>query len=275
MLHDLDKTLENILVEQGRLNRSEIDISFEQPNSEWSSQLNQPTINCWCFDMRENVKLRHKDVRYQLENSNARKSRLNVNGNAGRSATLSLPPMRLDLTYLVTAWARKIEDEHRLLWRALAVFARSALLDPADGVGSIKDQPYDIPLQVALKSENMGNFSDLWSVLDNQMRLGFTLQLTIALDLQRSLEVPFAFESIIAVGQRSDPNTQVMTPDMEIVRRGQVVDGDETVTQPVQGTRLATDYERGKYRPVKDEDDTSNDNNGSADIIQTWLDQTE
>ena len=39
MLHDLDRTIENILVERGKLTKGEIDIAFEQPTSEWSATL--------------------------------------------------------------------------------------------------------------------------------------------------------------------------------------------------------------------------------------------
>ena len=83
MLHDLDKTLENMLVEHGKLDRNEIDLSFEQPNGEWSAQINRPTINCWCFDLRENTKLRNMDIRHNLQGMD--KSRLK---SADRNAAL-------------------------------------------------------------------------------------------------------------------------------------------------------------------------------------------
>ncbi len=271
MLHDLDKTLENMLIEQGKLDRNEIDVSFEQPNGEWSSQINRPTINCWCFDLRENTKLRNMDIRQNLQGMD--KSRLKAGDKNGRSARLSLPPMRLDLSYLVTTWARKIEDEHRLLWRALAVFARAPILQPDACYGTMRDQPYEIPIKVAQMGETLNSFTDLWSVLDNQMRLGFTLNLTLALDLERGLDIPFALETIITVGQSSDPRTREMAPDMEILRRGEIVEDDEIVQHEARATRDARDYQRGKNREFDDTDDDEAPSQSS--IINTWLDHSE
>jgi hypothetical protein len=53
MLHDLDKTLERIIIADGNLRPNEVDIAFEQPSRDWSSRLSRPTVNCWCFDLRE------------------------------------------------------------------------------------------------------------------------------------------------------------------------------------------------------------------------------
>ena len=76
MLQDFDKTLENMLIEEGNFNKREIDITFEQPTSEWSARLNRPTLNLWCFDLRENVKLRTMERRVNRENNIGRTSRL-------------------------------------------------------------------------------------------------------------------------------------------------------------------------------------------------------
>src|SRR5262245_36061223 len=102
MLSDFDKTLENLLFTEGNLNRRDIDIAFDPPTGDWSSRLNKPTINCWCFDLRENLKLRIPD------------RTLTRNGDGAR---IGIPVRRMDVTYLITAWARKMEDEHQLLWR--------------------------------------------------------------------------------------------------------------------------------------------------------------
>ncbi len=271
MLHDVDKTLENLILEYGRIDRNDVDISFEQPNSEWSAQLNRPTINCWCFDLRENTKLRNKDMRHNLRGRD--KSQMRAKNGRVPSAQLSLPPMRIDLSFLVTAWARKVEDEHRLLWRALAVFAQMTHLEPEICQGAMRNQPYDMPVSVAQMGETLNNFTDLWSVLDNQMRLGFTITLTVALDLEHTLDVPFALESVFTVGHASDPSKQEMTPDMEVFRRGEIVEDGEMMQSELRVTRDAREYQRGKKR----EFDNANDDESadSANIINTWLDESQ
>ncbi|HLV34692.1 MAG TPA: Pvc16 family protein [Spirillospora sp.] len=192
MLHDLDRTIEKILRDRGGLKENEIDISFEQPTSEWSATISRPTINCWGFDLRENLKLRNMEMEI---NRNMKK----------REAHMRMVPMRLDVTYLITAWARKAEDEHQLLWRALAALAHYIALDPEQCEGGLKDQPYDIPVMVAQVTEAAQNITDVWSVLDNEMKMGFTFVATLALDLQRVLEAPLVLEGRLRFGQSHEP----------------------------------------------------------------------
>lgn len=190
MLHDLDKTLEKLLIERGNLNPNQIEVSFEQPNGQWSARLSRPTLNCWCFDVRENLKLRGMETQ--------------VTRNATTGAK-TFPPRRIDLTYLVTAWASKIEDEHQLLWRALAAFKRVPSISPKECEGLMRYQQRDVPLLVADTSNTAISLVDLWGVLDNQMRLGFTLTATVELDLELSMEAPLVLEATIRAGSSDDP----------------------------------------------------------------------
>jgi hypothetical protein len=197
MLHDLDRTIEKLLRERGKLKENEIDISFEQPTSEWSATLSRPTISCWGYDLRENLKLRSMDMEV---NRNYKKNQANMR----------MVPMRIDITYLITAWARKAEDEHQLLWRALGTLAHYMALSPENCEGTLKEQPYDIPIMVAQITEASANMTDLWSVLDNEMKLGFTFVATLALDVQRVLEAPLVLEGRLRFGQAHDPATETI-----------------------------------------------------------------
>lgn len=195
MLPDLNKTIEKLLIQRGNLNPGQIDISFEQPNGQWSARLSRPTISCWCFDLRENLKLR------------AASTSVNRNGD---QATRSLPPRRIDLSYLITAWAGKIEDEQQLLWRALAALKPVASLAPHECEGMMRYQTRDVPLLVADTSNTSINLVDLWGVLDNQMRLGFTLIATVELDLELSVETPLVLEATIRMGSSDDPTQRAL-----------------------------------------------------------------
>jgi Pvc16 N-terminal domain len=190
VLHDLNKTLEKILIQKGNITPNQIDISFEQPNGQWSARLSRPTLDCWCFDLRENLKLRSMNMTTTR------------NGNQGRT---TFAPRRFDLTYLITAWASKIEDEHQLLWRALAALKRTASIEPQDCEGLLRYQTHDVPLLVADTSIIPVNLVDLWGVLDNQMRLGFTLTTTVDLDVELALEAPLVLEATIRLGSSDDP----------------------------------------------------------------------
>lgn len=217
MLQDFDKTLENLLIREGKINKNEIDINFDTPNGEWSASLNRPTLNLWAFDMRENVKLRTMQSATRTAN--------------GRGIR-EFPERRINITYLVTAWARKIEDEHQLIWRALAVMKRFAKLNPSITEGLVRYQTREIPLTVADMSEAEVNITDLWSVLDNQMKLGFLVTATLELDLSLSLEAPLVLEGRFTVGQSENPETKRLdAPDPEFIIAAKKPEGEEEQTE--------------------------------------------
>jgi hypothetical protein len=204
MLHDLDSTLEKLLINEGKINKSEIDIAFEQPTGEWSARLSRPTLNMYCYDLRENIKLR------SMEHS------MNRDMPANNSRT-TVAPRRMNVSYLVTAWARKIQDEHQLLWRALATLKRYSFLDPQACEGLLRYQTYRIPLTVADLTDHPVNITDLWSVMDNQMRLGFIVVATVELDTELSIESPLVLEGTIRIGQSERPETKTLSvKDVEL-----------------------------------------------------------
>ena len=51
---------------------------------------------------------------------------------------------------------------------------------------------------------------DLWGVLDNQMRLGFTLTATVELDVELSIEAPLVLEATIRLGSSDEPARQTL-----------------------------------------------------------------
>lgn len=215
MLHDLDKTFENILRDKGQIPRSAIDIEFEMPTSEWSARLNRPSINMWCFDVRENLKLRSME-----------KSAVSYNGT---TAIRSLPPRRMDATYLVTAWANKPEDEHQLLWRVLATLKSMRYLQPEDCEGELRFQSHNIPLTVADMSEPKANFTDLWSVVDNQMRLGFPVTATLELETDMGFTAPVVLSTTVHVGESFDATSrQIDKHDVDIKHEGDEADIPKT-----------------------------------------------
>jgi Pvc16 N-terminal domain/Carboxypeptidase regulatory-like domain len=116
-LADLDEALRTLLKRELERHGFEgVDIAFDAPATDWSAKLTNPTVNLFLYDLRENV-----------ADSEVTPRNLRVNG-----AMISAPPpMRLEVTYAVTAWTKAVQDEHRLLSQVLAIlFSHVAL--PAD-----------------------------------------------------------------------------------------------------------------------------------------------
>jgi hypothetical protein len=104
-------------------------------------------------------------------------------------ATQQLTPIRLDLNYMITAWATEPEDEHRLLTRTLMVLFRLAELPEDLLPDSLRDSGLSIPLEAA-RPGVLQNLTDIWSVLDNEMRPAVAATLTLAINPYLPATVP-------------------------------------------------------------------------------------
>lgn len=201
MIQDLDETIRQILVKRGKLSASDVDIAFDQPTGEWATGLTRPTINCYLYDIRENLELRSRDFKVERQNGTARRV---------------FDPMRIDLSYIITVWTRNIEDEHQLLWRVLQTLAglRSIPVDQTEG--ALQRQPYPLPTKAALPSEAIRNLPDLWGVMENQLRPAINYVITLALDLNEVVESPVVTTAGMKVGQSQYPmrmEMQVYDPE--------------------------------------------------------------
>lgn len=206
MLADLDDTLRQLLLRHVPLDPTEVEISFEAPDREWSGRLSRPAVNCFLYDVRENHRLRPagREIR-------------RVNGVASKHAG----PLRFDVTYQVTVWARAREDEHRLLWRVLATLIRHPTL-PTDLLqGALKEQPVPIPAWVSQPEHMPQNYADLWQALDNRIRPSLTYVLTLALDPEISYTSPLVLSDRPKVDMGNHDRHQ-MAESLQI--RGQVRD---------------------------------------------------
>jgi hypothetical protein len=119
---DLDEALRKLLRRELERHGFEgVDVAFDAPSKEWSGKLTNPTVDLFLYDLREAVE------RAGISPTEAR-------GNG--QALVTPPPLRLELTYSVTAWTKAVEDEHRLLSQVLAILFSYRRLpqDVLDGV---------------------------------------------------------------------------------------------------------------------------------------------
>src|SRR3972149_6110777 len=92
MLADLDESLRGLLKrELARHGFDGVDIVFDAPAKEWSATLSTPTVNLFLYDLRESQDFRPIDWEPHRDENGLRELR---------------PPLRVDVSYAVTAWTR-------------------------------------------------------------------------------------------------------------------------------------------------------------------------
>jgi len=159
MIQDVDESL-RALVKRDALNGSKADVAFDAPTKEWSSRRNTPTVDLYLYDIRED--LEQREVMWQDIRGDARDPRLITERRP--------PPRRFKLSYLVTAWTQRPEDEHRLLSALLGCFLRHPTM-PADALsGTLVETRQPITLNIALPPPQDRSISDVWSALGGELK---------------------------------------------------------------------------------------------------------
>jgi hypothetical protein len=177
MIDDLDEALRLLLIRELPVKNGEVDIQFHQPRREWSARLSRPTLNLFLYDLKENVKLRPASPAWRVEQR------------GDHTVTLRQRPVRVELRYVLTAWANEPADEHRLLARAVMALFRFPEL-PVDVLPeSLQGQPAPITVEVA-QPDGLVNPSDFWSAMDNEMRPAIMCCISMALDPNKPFTTP-------------------------------------------------------------------------------------
>jgi hypothetical protein len=201
MIADVDEALRKLLIREIDIKDNEVDVQFDQPKREWSSRLSKPTINLFLFDVRENLRLRGAE-QYTTINRPDGTSEVRRN------------PVRMDLRYLMTSWVKEAEDEHLLLSSALVSLLRNPFLPPHCLSEPLKNQPSPILLEVATFPPEVGpvdKFSEIWGVLDNEMRPGVIVTVTISLDPYK----PLIYKQVSTREMRFVQDTGIGQPNAE------------------------------------------------------------
>jgi hypothetical protein len=166
VISELDETIRQILVREGGLDSSAIDVSFEIPTREWSAGIAKPTINCYLFDIRQNSE-------YAPPPTSERRS-------PGGQVLNRRPPLRVDLTYIVTAWTRQVEDEHRLLWYVLTTLMRFPVLPTDQLQGALREHSSQITTNIVRSDGVLKSPGEFWTALSNTIKPSLTFGVTLA-----------------------------------------------------------------------------------------------
>jgi hypothetical protein len=192
MIHDVDESL-RALVKRDALNGSGVDVAFDAPTKDWVARRNAPVVNLYLYDIREDLTRRET-------------SWMDIRGDDGRVKERRLPPRRYRLSYLITAWTARPEDEHRLLSALLGGFVRHEFFPPELLQGALEGEETPVLLTVALPPADERKIADTWSALGGELKPSLDLVVTAPLSIARSLEAgpPVLEEPRLSVVRRED-----------------------------------------------------------------------
>jgi hypothetical protein len=156
VIHEVDAVLRS-LIRDNALPDVITDVEFDAPTRDWAARRNSPTVNLYLYDIREEVARRER-------------GHIAVRGPGGEVVSKRQPPRWFRLSYLVTAWTSRPEDEHRLLSAMLVLLLRHELLPPERLTAALAELGLAIPLTIAVPPPESRSLADLWSALGGELK---------------------------------------------------------------------------------------------------------
>jgi hypothetical protein len=164
VIHEVDEVLGGLL-RGGTLTDSGVEVSFEAPTRDWAARRNAPAINAYLYDIREDVARRQR-------------GQLAVRDENDVVVRRRQPPRWFRLSYLLTAWTKIPQDEHRLLSAVLATLLPREVLPPSELPGSLRTLGLSIPLSVAGVQTESRSLADIWAALGGELKPSLDLVVT-------------------------------------------------------------------------------------------------
>lgn len=238
MIQDVDESL-RALVKRDALNGSRAEVAFEAPTKDWAARRNTPTVDLYLYDIREDLERREvqwEDVRDET---------------TGRVKERRPPPRRFRLSYLVTAWTQRPEDEHRLLSAVLSCFLRNETIPREVAAGALQGQRFPTYLTIALPPSSDRSISDVWSALGGELKPSLDLVVTAPVDVARAIPAgpPVLEEPRITVARPDTAPEEVATAGKAKGKRAAGAAAAAADAKPVGSAGPAGPKDMGKLKP--------------------------
>jgi hypothetical protein len=192
MIDDLDRTIAALLQHQAyglpAGLAEQVQISFATPDDQFPPQsVRLPAVDLFLYDVRENLDLRSNE--------------LHVERRTDGTATLTRAPVRIDFSYLVTAWAsesvpNRAEDEHRLLGEVMFILLRHRTMPAEVLQGVLRDQDPPLPVS-ALQPGRLQSLGEFWQALGGKPKAALNYSITVAVDVQAPRDARLVTEKVL------------------------------------------------------------------------------
>jgi hypothetical protein len=173
MIDDLDRTVEQLLrTELPPTIVDQVGISFAAPDSEFPpASVTLPAVDLFLYDIRENMELRN--MQWIVDQQ--------MNGTAIRRRA----PVRVDCSYMITAWSSESSparalDEHRLLSEVLKVLIRHPTIPEVLLQGSLRGQEPPLPSST-LQPGRLQSVGEFWQALGGKPKAALNYTVTIGI----------------------------------------------------------------------------------------------
>jgi hypothetical protein len=178
MFHDLDATLAALL--DSELALENVTVSFAAPDDQFPpSGVSPPAISFFLYEMRENHDLRSNQ--WELDRRD------------DGMLTRTRPPVRVDCSYLITAWPSEsapdpAHDEHRLLGEVMKVLLRHRRIPAAHLRGELVGQEPP-PRARVIAEDQLRSLGEFWQAMGGKPKATLHYGITLSVDVFEPVDV--------------------------------------------------------------------------------------
>ncbi|GAA1847154.1 DUF4255 domain-containing protein [Agromyces salentinus] len=167
MIGEIDEAL-RALVKASEGIAADIDIALDAPTTDWAARRNAPTVDLFLYDIREDVRRREFGFIERRDEH-------------GIVVSREPAPRYFKLSYLVTAWTQRPDDEHRLLDALLRCFLRFDAIPDAFVVDTLAETGLPCSITIAQPPPEDRAFADVWSSLGGELKPSLDVVVTAPL----------------------------------------------------------------------------------------------
>lgn len=194
MLDDLDATVSALV--KSELPVKNVTLSFAAPDGRFPpSGVKLPAVSFFLYDVRENHDLRTNQ--WELEEKQG-------------MVTRKRPPVRVDCSYLITAWPSEgvpdpPQDEHRLLGAVMKVLLTHRRIPENYLRGEFQGQTPPLRTQI-IAEQQLKSVGEFWQAMGGKPKAALNYKVTISVDVSVPVEVgPVVKEKVIKLKQKTRP----------------------------------------------------------------------
>ncbi|UOE43830.1 DUF4255 domain-containing protein [Agromyces larvae] len=188
MIGEIDEALRKLVKESDGI-AADIDVALDAPTKDWAARRNAPTVDLFLYDIREDVRRREYGWSEQRDERGI--------------VTARVPAPRFyKLSYLVTAWTQRPDDEHRLLDALLRCFLKYDAIPDAFLVETLAETGLRCSLSLAMPPPEDRAFADVWSSLGGELKP--SLDVVVTAPLSRAVSYPVGPPVTAGVGAQFD-----------------------------------------------------------------------
>ena len=187
MISDLDDTLAALLKrELPKRLAAQVEFSFAAPDDQFAKSQKLPAIDLFLYDVRENLELRSNETYVGKR----------VDGTGVRTQA----PVRVDASYLITAWPSESapEDEHRLLGEVMKALLRHRTIPEEVLRGSLVGQELPLPVS-SLQPGRLQSVGEFWQALGGKPKAALNYTVTLSVDVAAPQEVRLVTDKTIKI----------------------------------------------------------------------------